>query len=76
MTTRPRPWSAHRVRGAYQIEDANGDYVCVVPVIGPDDPDARGDAELIVQSVNVLERVKAFLDTMRLESGILKEKVA
>ena len=70
MTTRPRPWSAHRVHGAYQIEDANGDYVCVIPVVGPDDLDARDDAELIAGAVNALEHVKVFLDALRLESGI------
>jgi len=54
MTTRPTPWTAHRVHGAYQIEDATGDYVAVVPVIGPDDPDAKDDAELIARGVTAL----------------------
>jgi len=46
------PLTAHKVYGAWVIEDATGATVAVLPVSGPDDKIVEADAHQFVQSAN------------------------
>ena len=71
------PLTAHKVRGAWIIQDATGARIATLPVSGPDDTDTEEDAQQLVTAANAhevlvaaVELVKEHLDEMRIGSGL------
>ena len=58
------PLTAHKVRGAWIIEDATGARIATLPVGGPDDTDTEEDAKQLVTAANAHEAMVEALEPL------------